>query len=476
MNCVTTLFSHQQAAVDKLLPSRVGALLMEQGTGKTLAAIELVCRRQARIRRVVWVCPVSLKPTIRHEILKHTDCTAADVYTFDDKTTARSLPCAAWYIVGLESISGSDRVTLALAGLIDEDTFVIVDESSYIKTHNAKRTRRLTALAERARYRLILTGTPLSQGVVDLYAQMRFLSDKILGYRSFYSFAANHLEYSRDHPGLIVRSHNVGYLAAKIQPYVYQVTKAECLDLPLKLYDERYFHLTDVQWDAYLQAKVEILESISLDDWNSHVIFRLFTALQQIVCGFWRRRGSKGALRQRELRHRRLETLLNVLAAVPPYEKVIIWAKFHHSIDQITARLSADYGLAAVAQFHGGLSEHERHTQVERWRASGRYLVATQATGGHGLTLNEAATHVFYANGFKYAERVQAEDRSHRIGQTRPVTYIDLVSDGGIDRRIQEALAKKQNVVDAFKRQVEAVKQQKGKDPQDELRALVNAL
>jgi len=107
---------------------------------------------------------------------------------------------------------------------------VICDESSYIKGHSAIRTNRITYISSRAKYRLALTGTPISQGVEDLFAQMRFLSPKILGYRSFYSFAANHLEYSDKYPGMVVRAHNLEYIAAKIQPYVYQVTKEECLD------------------------------------------------------------------------------------------------------------------------------------------------------------------------------------------------------------------------------------------------------
>src|SRR5690606_6159049 len=98
------------------------------------------------------------------------------------------------------------------------------------------------------------------------------------------------------------------------------------------------------------------------------------------------------------------------------------------SIRQIAGRLTDIHGSDSVAQLHGALNEQARHAEIERWRATGRFLVATQATGGHGLTLNEAAYQVFCANGFKYAERIQAEDRSHRIGQTRPVTYIDLVS------------------------------------------------
>jgi SNF2 family DNA or RNA helicase len=192
MNLQTSLFEHQIPAVDKMMPSRVGALFMDMGTGKTRSAIELVYRRRARIDRVVWFCPVSLKETICYEIVKHTDAGPADICVFDDRTNQRNLPRAAfWYIVGLESISGSNRVTLAARDLITEQTMVVVDESSYIKGHRSRRTERITAMSERARYRLLLTGTPLSQGVVDLYAQMRFLSPAILGFKSFYSFAHN---------------------------------------------------------------------------------------------------------------------------------------------------------------------------------------------------------------------------------------------------------------------------------------------
>jgi len=177
----TELMPHQATAVVKVLHSRIGALFMEMGTGKSRTAIELVARRLPRIDRVIWFCPVSLKETVRQEILKHTDCAPADIHVFSDRTNERNVPPALWHIVGIESMSLSDRVTLAVNKLITSRTFVILDESSYIKGHRAKRTMRITELSKRARYRLILTGTPLSQGVVDLFAQMRFLSPKILG-------------------------------------------------------------------------------------------------------------------------------------------------------------------------------------------------------------------------------------------------------------------------------------------------------
>lgn len=456
MNLRTDLLEHQIPAVDKMMPTRVGALFMDMGTGKTRSAIELAYRRRARIDRVVWFCPVTLKETIRQEIIKHTDAGPADICVFDDRTSQRNLPRAAfWYIVGLESISGSNRVTLAARDLITEQTMVVVDESSYIKGHRSRRTERITAMSERARYRLLLTGTPLSQGVVDLYAQMRFLSPAILGFKSFCSFAHNHLEYSDKYPGMIVRSLNSEQLAAKIAPYVYQVTKDECLTLPRKLYDVRYYGLTQEQQVAYILAKEELLLSLPDDEIDSYAIFRLFTALQQIVSGFWNH--SKAGWRE-EYPHLRMDLLSDVLASLPADAKVIIWCKFQYSVRQIVNALTTEYGADAIAEHHGGMATRQRSAALAQWRNAGRFLVATQATGGHGLTLTEAHHAVFYENGFKYAERVQAEDRIHRIGQDRPCTYIDLVASGSIDQRIQRALAGKGNVVEAFRREVQAVR------------------
>lgn len=469
----TTLFDHQQPAVEKLRAARVGGLFMEMGTGKTRAAIELAWHRRDRVQRVVWFCPVSLKETIHYEIRKHTQ--GAAVYVFDDRTTAAGLPAAFWYIVGIESMSSSDRVTLAVNALIDDQTMVVVDESGYIKNHRARRTERITLLAERARYRLLLTGTPITEGAVDLYAQMRFLSPLILGYNSFYSFAANHLVFDEE-TGRIVRTLNTRWLAKRVQPYVYQVTKAECLSLPPKLHEARYFSMSVEQAEAYWQAKQEILLSLEEGDVTEHVIYRLFGALQQIVCGFWNRRDP--ATKQMELmhlHHRRITTLLAALRDIAAEEKVIIWSKYHYSIAEIVAALRDEFGPGATAEFHGRLSETARHEQLNRWRdrssAAPRFLIATQAAGGHGLTLNEASHVVFYSDEFSYANRLQAEDRCHRIGQQRPVTYVTLTCTASIDERIANALARKANAAAEFRHQVRQFRDDKG-----QVKELIRAL
>lgn len=473
MNTTTALFDHQRAAVRKMLPCRVGALFMDMGTGKTRVVLEIAKERQRRISNVVYFCPVSLKETVRREALKHTDLTGGDICVFDEKTRIGKLPRATLFIIGIESMSSSDRQVLAANAIIDDRSMVVVDESGYIKGHKSLRTQRITRMAERARYRLIMTGTPLSQGVVDLYAQMRFLSWRILGYKSFYSFARNHLEYSDKYPGMIVAAHNVGYLAAKVQPYTYQVTKAECLDLPAKTYAARWHGMTNRQRHVYEQAKEEILMSIEdYDDFDSYVIFRLFTALQQITCGFWNRKREDGTVEIVTFPHTRLDLFAATVAGIPANEKIVIWSKYLRNFEEIAALLTAEYGADSIAQFHGNLSESARNAELEKFRHSARFFVATQATGGHGLTLNEAAYHIFYSNGFKYAERIQAEDRSHRIGQQRNVHYIDIACHGSIDERIDKALSEKANVLDQFRRRVDAVKDKRSA----EVRNLIEAL
>lgn len=471
----TELMPHQVPAVDHMMPSRVGGLFMDMGTGKTRVAIEVMARRQRRIRRALVYCPVSLKETWAAEIAKHTDCPETAVYTFDDKTNDRNVPRSTfWYIIGIESVSSSDRVALAAHQLTTTETAVIVDESSYIKGHDALRTRRITYYSEPARYRLALTGTPISQGVQDLYAQMRFLSPKILGYGSFYSFAANHLEYSEKYPGMVVRAHNTAWLAAKIRPYVYQVTKEEAgLNLPPKLHNGRYYRLTWEQEQAYEQAKQEILFSVDVDDIDSYVIFQLFGALQQIVSGFWNRRVDKERFEFLEFPHYRTDVLLEQVQDIAAAEPIVIWCKYRYSIEQVTTALAGVYGRESVAHYFGDLNEAERAAELARWRhGDARFLVASMAAGGHGLTLTEAAYAIFYENEFKYSHRVQAEDRIHRIGQERRPLYVDIWARCGIEERIAKSLANKGNAVRDFRRTVKALKHLKG----DELKTAVSRL
>lgn len=437
----TDLYDYQNLAVGNVSLNRVGGLFIDMGLGKTRCAIELAKIRQQRISKIVYFCPVSLKVTVMQEILKHTDCTEEDICMFDDKTGISSLPIVTWYIVGLESVSGSDRVTLAVNSIIDDNAFVIVDESSFIKGHGALRTNRIITMSERARYRLIMTGTPLTEGYEDLYAQMRFLSSQILGYNSFYSFAANHLEYHPDYPGMVVKAHNTNHLVSKIEPYIFQIKKEDALDLPEKIYETRYCELTTKQKEAYQQAKEEILQLNNDDILESYVIFQLFGALQQIVSGFWNREG-----KLLQFPENRTGLLLDVISEIPENEPVIIWCKYIYSVNKIHDLLKDESVV-----YCGETSERDRQSNLDLWRSGKkRFLITTISSGGYGLDLTNSRYAIYYENEFSYAHRIQSEDRIHRIGQERKPVYIDLYATCGIEKRIYQAIVRKENVASKF--------------------------
>lgn len=484
----TSLMSHQRDAVAKLLPSRVGGLYMDMGTGKGLTLLELARIRQGKCDRLVWFCPVTSMENVRREILKHTDLTDQDIVVFGTRTRLKTLPLdRAIYVIGIESIQSSNRILSCANAVVTETSFVAVDESTYIKGPYSKRTQRITLMSEKAKYRVVMSGTPLTQGAVDLYAQMRFLSPKILGYNSFNSFAANHLEYRmrnyRNFRGElcqaktnhIVRSHNVDVLAAKIAPYTYQVLAEECLDLPDRVYKSQFFSMTEAQRVLYDHTKSHYLEMAedALDDTRSGYfawqtwIFQLFTALQSVVCGF------TDASDPKFVEHDRIHAMLSALAQVPDGERVVVWSKFLPATDQIISALEDHYGAGCCAEFTGR-NPNTRDAQVDEWRAGKRrFLVSTQSAGGHAQTWTEAAYVLFYADTFKFSDREQAEKRTHRIGQSRKVRYVSLHCNESIDDRIAESLSRKGNYLHEFQQEMQDAKKIGLKQ---RLRKLVEAL
>ena len=459
----TQLYKHQKKAVEKLLPLRVGALFMEMGTGKTRTAIEIAVRRLNKIKKIVWFCPVTLKKTVEKEIFKHSTFNERDVYLFDYKTNEKIIPKCTWYIIGIESMSSSARIVGCADFLIDSNTMVIVDESTFIKGHSSKRTLRITFLSQRSRYRLILTGTPIPQGIVDLYSQMKFLSPNILKFNSFYSFSAKHLEYDKIFKGRIICSHNTDLIAQKINPYVYQVTKKECLDLPHKIYKKYFFDMSETQRYLYNRLKEYLIaELIDKDSMDVGMVLRLFTALQQIVCGFYNpshiKASNDGIIK---LENYRTELLRYAICKVPHKEKIVIWAKYLWDIDEIKETIKMYFPLDSIAEFHGKLTYKQKQEQLEMFKNSARFFVSTISSGGYGLTLTESCHVIFYSNSFKYSERIQAEDRNHRIGQNRKVTYTDIICANSIDERIDQSIDGKKDLLEEFKKSINKIKDNK---------------
>jgi SNF2 family DNA or RNA helicase len=223
--------------------------------------------------------------------------------------------------------------------------------------------------------------------------------------------------------------------------------------------------MTEEQHKWYDQIKDEILSEMEPDEWNSVQIFRLFTALQEIVSGYLSWKG-----KYYEFENNRPETMVDAIRDIPENEKVIIFCKFQFDIDTIKKTLGSEYGQDSVVVFDGRDNEKKRNRIVDQFRQEARFLAVTQSTGGHGFNWQDLAHYgMFYTNGFKWSERNQAEGRIERDGQKYPMTFIDLYCINSIDRRINEAMTKKGNVVQQFRREVEKVKK-------DRIKELIKAL
>lgn len=426
---------------------------MDMGTGKSLTVLRLAELRQEKWTQLFWFCPCALRETVLEQILEHTDIPREKILVWNDKGLTRGGHDMLVHIIGIETMSSSNRAVLAYAALITDSSYVIVDESSYIKGNRAKRTQRITRMSEKTRYRTILTGTPLTQGITDLFSQMFFLSPKILGHNSWYSFAEAHIQYeekpSRFNPrvkirtGRILRTFDKDILAKQIEPYVFQVRRDECLDLPAQVFLERSCDLSNWQRDLYEQAKDDALENFDPDDWTNGHILQLFSKLQKIVVGF----SGKHVM---DADNARLDLLLETIGEIEDDEPIIIWTKYKAAADTICRVLAEQFGKDQVHKFTGAVPERQRNNHLAAWRRQGRFLVATQAIGGHGLTLNEAAYSIFFADSFKYAERLQAEGRNHRIGQDKKCVYITLRCSNTVDDRIAGSMETKANTVESF--------------------------
>jgi len=322
MKFKTELLPHQIQAIEKLQHIKVGALYMEMGTGKTRTALELVNIRLVaeKVEHVLWLCPCSVKENLRRDIIKH----------------AGSIKGIT--ICGIETLSSSIRENVRLLKLVQsKKVFLIVDESNLVKNHRALRTQNIIRLSEYCKYKLILNGTPISKCEKDLFAQWYILDWRILGYQSFWSFAANHLEYDPHIKGRIVNTLNVDYMVRKIAPYTYQVKKSECLSLPSKTYSTEYYYLTPEQRMHYGYVADKLL--FDVDDMEPHTIYRLFSGLQNVISGF--RVNLDGEHMQREpffknpLDNPRMEMLFDLLDKTN--EKVIVFCKYTQEIHDIVS-------------------------------------------------------------------------------------------------------------------------------------------
>lgn len=328
----------------------------------------------------------------------------------------------------------------------------VLDESHHVKTPGAKRTKSITASGKYAPYRRVLTGTP-GDKPFDIYSQLRFLDPEIwkrLGMGNFHAFKNHFGIWQTKQETQAKFGYNPGYdkllgfknleeLAEITASISDRVVKDDVLDLPPKLYQKVYFDMTPKQKRYYEELKNELLlwlESGELVD-GTLAIVRLLR-LQQITCGYVPT--DEGTFTQIDTKNPRLEAAVETFSELP--HQAIIWARFSADVGALV-----DAFQGRCVRYDGRIDDDEAARSKAAFQAGDvQFFIGNPAKGAEGLTLTGAKTVGFYSNSFKLLERLQAEDRAHRIGQDQKVLYLDFCAPGTVDEKIISNLRNKYDI------------------------------
>jgi SNF2 family DNA or RNA helicase len=458
-------FAHQAAYLQRFWKHPVVALFAEMGTGKSFMLINNAALLYDRgdINGMLIVAPKGVyrnwyKSELPKHMPEHVPYKMACWSPSPRKAEKMEMEAMLNYVDGLrilimniEAFSTEKGVSFARTFLRVTNSFMAVDESTTIKTPNAKRTKNIIKVGREARFRRIATGSPVTKSPLDLYAQCEFLSADCLNMASYYAFQARYAVLVERRMATHTFKQIVGYrrldeLQKRLDNFSFRVTKEECLDLPDKVYTRREVEMTAEQRKAYDQMKLMALSVIDQGIVSTNNALTQLMRLHQICCGHVKLDDGSEV----DFPNNRIDELLAALEEVDG--KVIIWANYRKDIERIKNRLQHDYGMTAVASYYGDTEAEERQEIVTRFQNpndSLRFFVGNPRTGGYGLTLTAAKTVIYYSNNFDLEVRLQSEDRAHRIGQTSKVTYIDLITPGTVDEHIVKALRNKINIASA---------------------------
>ena len=457
----TPPYKHQLTALEKSWNRETYAYFMEMGTGKTKVLIDnaAMLYDKGKIDGLLIIAPKGVIGTWYNQELPahlpdHIENVTVLWQPLINKKQQSKLNTLFEIsndlhilIMNVEAFSTDKGVKFAKKFLLSHNTLMAVDESTTIKNPKALRTKSIVEISKMAKYRRVLTGAPVTKNPLDLYAQCYFLDPEHLGHSSYYSFRMRYAIMktafiSGRSIQLVSGFRNLAELSEKIQPFSYRVLKEDCLDLPPKIYMKRSIDLTSEQKKVYKQMKEEALAELHGKQITTMTALTQLMRLQQITCGHFV--ADDGTTQP--IKSNRLNELMDILDEVEG--KAIIWAHWQKDIQNIVKEIKKVHGPCSVVDYYGLTPQDQRDKNKDAFQNDSkvRFLVGTPQTAGYGLTLTAANTVVYYSNGYDLEKRLQSEDRAHRIGQKKSVTYIDIIAEDTIDKKIQDSLRKKINI------------------------------
>ena len=457
----TKPYEHQLKALEMSWSRETFAYFMEMGTGKTKVLIDNMAMLydKGKINGALIVAPKGVIGTwytqeLPAHLVDHIE--KVSVLWQPNITKSQSRKLGNLFktgeelhilIMNVEAFSTQKGAQFAQKFMLSHKTLMVIDESTTIKNPKAKRTKNILQLADRAQYRRILTGAPVTKNPLDLFSQCYFLDPYHLDHQSYYSFRTRYAIMKTAHIAgrsiqLVAGFKHLNELSEKLKPFSYRVLKEDCLDLPDKIYMKRVISLTDEQQQVYKQMKEEALAILNHKTVTTVNALTQLMRLQQITCGHFV--ADDGTTQ--EIKNNRLNELMDILDEVEG--KAIIWVHWQKDVQIIKKALIKEYGPGSVVDYYGLTPQDQRQKNRDAFQNDSkvRYFVGTAQTGGYGITLTAANTVIYYSNGYDLEKRIQSEDRAHRIGQHKPVTYVDILAEETVDEKIVKSLRKKINI------------------------------
>ena len=457
----TKPYAHQLIALEKSWNRETYAYFMEMGTGKTKVLIDNVAMLydKGKVNGALIIAPKGVVGTwYNQEIPAHlaTHIENVSVLWQSNITKGQSKKLGTLFktgeelhflIMNVEALSTSKGTDFARKFLSCHNTLMVIDESTTIKNPKAKRTKNIIKLDELSKYRRIMTGSPVTRNPLDLYSQCQFLSPWLLDFQSYYAFRTRYAimktaNISGRQIQLVAGFQRLAELSDKLKPFSYRVLKADCLDLPDKIYMKRQIKLSSDQLKVYDQMKKEALAILNGKKVTTVNALTQLMRLHQITCGHFT--SDDGSTQP--IKNNRIDELMDVLEEIEG--KAIIWAHYQYDITTIIKEVVKVHGPGSIVDYYGLTPQDERQKNIKKFQNNDkcRFIVGTPQTGGYGITLTAANTVIYYSNGYDLEKRLQSEDRAHRIGQQKSVTYVDILADETVDEKIVKSLRKKINI------------------------------
>jgi len=480
MKYKTKPYAHQAECLERFGGREAYALLAEMGTGKTWIIINDAANLYLRnlCDSILVLAPNGVHVNwTRIEIPKHIPddisykslaWTRSKTKTFErEYQDLIEFDGLKIFTMNWEALQ-SNRGILAAHKFADscKRLMIVCDESDSIKNPRAKRTKALFKLKQKSHWRRILTGTPINNSPFDAFSQYNFLDEEILHCRSFYAFKAEYAlllkpgnplydsiaAKTRFTPQVVARKNgfpvyrNLDKLAKLILPHSFRILKEQCLDLPDKIYKNVFFELTPQQKRIYKKARDEC-RIILADEEKPIEKLTAIMKLAQITSGFYIHPFAEDPVRI-EGPNPKIGILGDRAQAITDAgNSLIIWARFRAEISDIAKELKRR-GVSYV-EYHGGIPNKNRAEVIDAFmNKEAQVFLGNQKAGGKGLTLTAANYVIYFSNDFSLSGRLQSEDRAHRIGQEKDVTYINLIAKDTIDETILLAIDSKRNLAD----------------------------